>query len=320
MILVTGSAGYIGSQITEYFEKNNINYIGIDNFLYSIPGNITNKKRFIKTDFKDSKKITKIIKKFNIDTIIHCAAASYVLEGEFKKKKYIKNNYKNTIIFINVCKKNFVKNFIFLSSSNVYSENIKNNYFSESSKTKPKNYYGKTKLIIEKYLLSKKKFFKNIYILRLFNIIGLTKKFKPKKFYQFKHQRFFFKIHYMIKKKEPMFLNYIDGKNKTRIYPSRDFLDIRDFSNIILFILKNLNKKFIKIYNAGCGKSYALNKILNLMKSSENSNFKLKYTKLPKKEYILTRASIKKINSELKWKPKFLILDSIKSLKKNLII
>ena len=61
MILVTGSAGYIGSQITEYFEKNNINYIGIDNFLYSIPANITNKKRFIKTDFNDSKKITKII-------------------------------------------------------------------------------------------------------------------------------------------------------------------------------------------------------------------------------------------------------------------
>ncbi len=85
MILVTGSAGYIGSQITEYFEKNNINYIGVDNFLYSIPANITSKKRFIKTNFKDSKKITKIIKKFNIDTIMHCAAASYVLEGEFKK-------------------------------------------------------------------------------------------------------------------------------------------------------------------------------------------------------------------------------------------
>ena len=96
MILVTGSAGYIGSQITEYFEKNNINYIGIDNFLYSIPANITSKKRFIKTDFKDSKKITKIIKKFNIDTIMHCAAASYVLEGEFKKT--IKWNQRITIL------------------------------------------------------------------------------------------------------------------------------------------------------------------------------------------------------------------------------
>ena len=45
MILVKGSAGYIGSQITEYFEKNNINYIGIDNFLYSITANITSKKK-----------------------------------------------------------------------------------------------------------------------------------------------------------------------------------------------------------------------------------------------------------------------------------
>ena len=320
MILITGCAGYIGSELCKKLEKSNINYVGIDSLKYSYSENIYNKKKFIKSCISNKRLLLNLIKKFKVNTIIHCAAYAYINDGEIHKKKYYLNNVLKTQKFIDLIVKEKIQNFIFLSSSNVYSENIKNSYFSESSKTKPKNYYGKTKLIIEKYLLSKKKFFKNIYILRLFNIIGLTKKFKPKKFHQFKHQRFFFKIYYMIKKKEPMFLNYIDRKNKTRIYPSRDFLDIRDFSNIILFILKNLNKKFIKIYNAGCGKSYALNKILNLMKSSENSNFKLKYTKLPKKEYILTRASIKKINSELKWKPKFLILDSIKSLKKNLII
>ena len=320
MILITGCAGYIGSELCKKLEKSNINYVGIDSLKYSYSENIYNKKKFIKSCISNKRLLLNLIKKFKVNTIIHCAAYAYVNDAEIHKKKYYLNNVLKTQKFIDLIVKEKIQNFIFLSSSNVYSENIKNNYFSESSKTKPKNYYGKTKLIIEKYLLSKKKFFKNIYILRLFNIIGLTKKFKPKKFHQFKHQRFFFKIYYMIKKNEPMFLNYIDRKNKTRIYPSRDFLDIRDFSNIILFILKNLNKKFIKIYNAGCGKSYALNKILNLMKSSENFNFKLKYTKLPKKEYILTRASIKKINSELKWKPKFLILDSIKSLKKNLII
>ena len=320
MILITGCAGYIGSELCKKLEKSNINYVGIDSLKYSYSENIYNKKKFIKSCISNKRLLLNLIKKFKVNTIIHCAAYAYINDGEIHKKKYYLNNVVKTKKFIDLIIKEKIQNFIFLSSSNVYSENIKNNYFSESSKTKPKNYYGITKLIIEKYLLSKKKFFKNIYILRLFNIIGLTKKFKPKKFYQFKHQRFFFKIYYMIKKKEPMFLNYIDRKNKTRIYPSRDFLDIRDFSNIILFILKNLNKKFIKIYNAGCGKSYSLNKILNLMKSLENSNFKLKYTKLPKKEYILTRASVKKINSELKWKPKFLILDSIKSLKKNLII
>ena len=236
MILVTGSAGYIGSQITEYFEKNNINYIGIDNFLYSIPANITSKKRFIKTDFKDSKKITKIIKKFNIDTIIHCAAASYVLEGEFKKKKYIKNNYKNTIIFINVCKKNFVKNFIFLSSSNVYSQS--NMSYREDSKKKPKNIYGKTKLRIENYLLTRK--FESVIILRLFNIIGLIKKFYSPNKINRKYQRLITNLFNSTKKKE-ITIRYKKKGNKN-IYPSRDFLDIRDFLIFIKKIIYLLKK------------------------------------------------------------------------------
>ena len=35
MILVTGSAGYIGSQISKYFDDNGIKYIGIDDFRHS---------------------------------------------------------------------------------------------------------------------------------------------------------------------------------------------------------------------------------------------------------------------------------------------
>ena len=124
MILVTGSTGYIGSQISECFERNNINYIGIDNFSYSTQKNISNQNKFINADYKEIARINRIIKKFNIETVIHCAASSYVLEGEFKKKKYIENNYKNTIKFIDACNKNSVKNFIFLSTSNVYNQNI----------------------------------------------------------------------------------------------------------------------------------------------------------------------------------------------------
>ena len=48
--------------------------------------------------------------------------------------------------------------------------------------TNPKNFYGKTKLKIEKFLLQHKKSFDNLIILRLFNIIGLTKNFKVKEF------------------------------------------------------------------------------------------------------------------------------------------
>ena len=309
MILVTGSAGYIGSQITEYFEKNNINYIGIDNFLYSIPANITNKKRFIKTDFKDSKKITKIIKKFNIDTIIHCAAASYVLEGESKKKKYIKNNYKNTIIFINVCKKNFVKNFIFLSSSNVYSQS--NMSYREDSKKKPKNIYGKTKLRIENYLLTRK--FESVIILRLFNIIGLIKKFYTPNKINRKYQRLITNLFNSTKKKE-ITIRYKKKGNKN-IYPSRDFLDIRDFLIFIKKIIYLLKKNKINkiILNLGSGKTTSINKVIYLCKKKFNLNIKLNFIEISNKEIMITQANISKSKKAIKWNPRIKILSSLKS-------
>ena len=48
MILITGSAGYIGSQICKEFEKLKIKYIGIDCLKYSYENNIYNKKKIFK--------------------------------------------------------------------------------------------------------------------------------------------------------------------------------------------------------------------------------------------------------------------------------
>ena len=45
MILITGSTGYIGSHLANFFEKNKINYVGIDNLSYSYKSNILNKKK-----------------------------------------------------------------------------------------------------------------------------------------------------------------------------------------------------------------------------------------------------------------------------------
>ena len=44
MILITGSSGYVGSHISQFFDQKKINYIGIDNLSYSYRKNIMNKK------------------------------------------------------------------------------------------------------------------------------------------------------------------------------------------------------------------------------------------------------------------------------------
>ena len=74
MILVTGCAGYIGSQLCHILKKEKINFIGIDNLQYSSKRNII-KNYFYKIDISNSK-VENLIKKMNINSVIHCAAFS----------------------------------------------------------------------------------------------------------------------------------------------------------------------------------------------------------------------------------------------------
>ena len=56
MILITGSTGYMGSQICKKFEKLKIKYIGIDSLKYSYKKNIYNKNNFMKCCISNKKK------------------------------------------------------------------------------------------------------------------------------------------------------------------------------------------------------------------------------------------------------------------------
>ena len=304
MILLTGSTGYIGSEIISIFEKEKTKYIALDNLSYSNKKNIINKKNFYKYDYS-SKNVSKLIKKFSVKSVVHCGAFSYVIDAEENKKKYYKNNVLKTKKFINICKNEGVENFIFLSSSNVYKELNKN--YNEKDPTKPKNFYGKNKIIIEKFL--KKKNFNSLVILRLFNVIGLSKKFYIYRFLKNDYQRIFFKFIYGIKK---VSINYTKVNDKI-IFPKRDFIDVRDVSCVVNLLLRKLRiKKINETFNVATGKPRSL---IELYKNfSKSKNFKLK--KMSKKELIETSGDILKLRKFLNWKPKYDFKSSIKSIKK----
>ena len=310
MILITGSTGYVGSHISEFFDQKKIEYIGIDNLSYSYMQNVRNNKKHFKIDISDSKKICKIFRKFNIDLVIHAAASSYVLEAEKNKKRYFINNVKKTKKFINLCKLKKIENFIFLSSSNVYEEK---NIFSEQDKIWSKNYYGKNKIIIENFL--KKKKFKSLIVLRLFNVIGLYNKFfKPFKFKDKKYQRIMFQIREKLTNNKEVQLRYFKI-NKKRVFPSRDFIDVKIICNIIEKIIKILNKKNIgtKFFNIGSGMSTPIDKIINNFEKLTKKKIKINYKEIDKKELIRTRANISKIKSFLNYKINFNLIKSLKS-------
>ncbi len=302
MILITGSTGYIGSHLSQFLLKKKIPYIGIDNLSYSYKTNVSNVKKHNFFCISNNKKVKQLIRKYKIHTVIHAAASSYVLEAEKRKKAYFLNNVIKTKNFINICKKNKVRRFIFLSSSNVYQEPKKNKILKINDKTLPKNYYGKTKLIVEKYL--KKKKFDSLVILRLFNIIGINNgNFKIFKFKKNNYQRLIFKLNQNNKLNKTTKINYILKKGK-KIFPSRDFVNISDLMHVIIKILKITSlKQSTKIFNVSSEVSTPINRIISKLNKRIKKNYKITYNEISKKELEFTKGSNKELYEFIKFVP-----------------
>ena len=309
MILLTGAAGYIGSHLSYQFKINQIPFIGIDNFSAGNNFNISH-ARIKKVDIGEKKKILYLLKKYNIQHVIHAAAFSYPVESELKKNKYKINNYLKTKKFIDCFNNRDLKSFIFLSSSNVYSEKSKLSY-KETDRVKPKNVYGKYKYLIERYLL-KKKNIEKIIVLRLFNVVGFLENFKFNQ-HASKNQRLITSVIRSMKSYKPIYLNYYKSKNKL-ISPQRDFIEVNDVIKIIIKILRNLSKfENYSIFNIGSGKKISLETIINKIKRFGKMKLVIKKRVINPKELNVTWCSKSKIEKKLSIKLNINIDKIIKS-------
>jgi len=163
-ILVTGSSSYIGKNLINYFEKNNIDYIGIDLLKpYT--------KNCIKIDINDQNINFKIKKK--IKTIVHLAAISTDQMSTNDPALSYKVNIFGSMNLLEFAKIKKIKNFIFASSEWVYGSFKNNEIKSIISKIdieKLDSSYAKTKAIMERIITSSEKL--NYSILRFGIIYG----------------------------------------------------------------------------------------------------------------------------------------------------
>ena len=174
-VLITGGAGYIGSQISYLLTDNKIKNIIIDNLSTGYKKLINKKSKFYKADISNKKIINKILSQNKIDAVIHLAGSILVNESMEKPELYYQNNVCKFIDFLDECKKYKIKYFIFSSTCAVYDEEYK--LVNENTPLNPKSIYGKTKLYCENILKSYSKKYNFRYsILRYFNVIGADSK------------------------------------------------------------------------------------------------------------------------------------------------
>ncbi|MBU3174957.1 GDP-mannose 4,6-dehydratase [Clostridium estertheticum] len=162
-ILVTGGAGFIGSNLCDYLLKNNNKIIIVDNFndfynplikrnnitkiqnLMKI-NNITDDNLIIKEgDIRDTIFLTKIFSLYKIDIVIHLAAMAGVRPSITNPFLYNEVNMTGTLTLLELCNKYKINKFIFASSSSVYGNSEKLPFTESDPVDSPISPYGATK-------------------------------------------------------------------------------------------------------------------------------------------------------------------------------
>lgn len=174
-VLITGAAGFIGSNLTNKCLEKGWNVVGVDDMSnghveFLNPEFANNKDAFIRSDFSDLK-VLELIRNKNFDVVMHLAAmprVSYSVEYPVETHE---TNVNKTLLLMDACRYN-VKRFVFASSSAVYGESL-NLPTNECEIKNPKSPYALQKSIIEDYLrLYHELYGMDSVSLRFFNVFG----------------------------------------------------------------------------------------------------------------------------------------------------
>ena len=152
-ILVTGGAGFIGSNFILYWLKNHLSdeIINLDKLTYA--GNLENLRsieenpnyRFIKGDICDPETASDAMK--GVDTVVHFAAESHVDRSILKPSDFVVTNVVGTQILLDTALKNNVKRFHHVSTDEVFGalELGSKEKFNEETRYDPRSPYSASK-------------------------------------------------------------------------------------------------------------------------------------------------------------------------------
>ena len=150
-ILVTGGAGFIGSNFVRYMVNRYPEYdiINLDALTYC--GNLENLKdienkdnySFVKGDIRDKSVVDDLVEKS--DYVINFAAESHVDRSIDDPEIFIKSNVLGTQVLLNAAKEFGVEKYIQISTDEVYGSLGETGYFTEDSPLQPNSPYSASK-------------------------------------------------------------------------------------------------------------------------------------------------------------------------------
>jgi UDP-glucose 4-epimerase len=151
-ILVTGGAGFIGSNIADAYLAAGHRVVVIDNLFSGKMANLNKKAKFYKADIRDAGKVAQIFTREKFDVVNHHAAQMDVRRSVIDPVFDAQVNVLGTLNLLENSVKNKVKKFIFASSGGVMYGECGSQAPAENVPANPMSPYGVTKRTAEIYL------------------------------------------------------------------------------------------------------------------------------------------------------------------------
>jgi UDP-glucose 4-epimerase len=289
-VLVTGGAGFIGSNLVDYLLEKNCEITVLDNFTTSIVNQFPENVNVIDGSIEDLETCKKAAT--NCDIVFHLAAVSRVGLSEDNISLCSSTNIIGTQNMLIASVDNNIKKFVYSGSSSYYG-NQKTPHV-ENMDSQFLNFYSLSKATGEKLC----EFFNNKYgletiILRYFNVYGPR---LPK------DSPYGLVIgNFLSRKKEGKSL-IVHGDGNQR----RDFVHVHDVAEAN-FIAGQSNIKF-GIYNIGSGNNHSINDLARMFKT------KIEFSGRRPGDSDTTLADIAHARKELGWIPKITLQEGIAKL------
>lgn len=296
-ILVTGGAGFIGSNIVDELIKKKHKVVIVDNLATGNIKNVNKKAKFYKVSVCDKKKIDEIFKKEKIDIVIHHAAQLDVRKSVEDPCFDADVNIKGALNILEACKNTKVKKIIFASSGGTIYGECGTKAPDEKSFANPLSPYGVAKLSVEHYIKAYSALYGLKYtILRYANVYG------PRQDVNGEAGVVAIFIGRMTANKEV----FIFGNGKQL----RDYVYVKD---VVSANIKSLTKGNNEIINIGTQKTFSVNQLVKEL--SVITNYKNKPVFKPKRNGELFKSflNISKAKKVLNWAPEVSIKEGLKN-------
>jgi UDP-glucose 4-epimerase len=294
--LVTGGAGFIGSNLVSLLLKEGHSVRILDNLSSGYRVNVPLKDaEFIIGDVRDLSIVDKCLN--GVDTVFHLAASvgnSRSIEHPFIDSSV---NYSGTLNILEASRRKAVQNVVFSSSAGVFGE-LKTMPITEDHPAEPDTPYGASKLGAEKMALAYAKLYKiNVVALRYFNVYGMNQRFDE---YGNVIPKFVFRL---LKGQKI----HIFGNGEQ----TRDFVNSKDVAMANYLGAKGLVSG---AFNIGSGTSVTINTLAKMILSEiGGSTDQVVYSPPRAGDVLHSQAAIKKASEAFGFNPSIPLEDGIRN-------